>query len=109
MSKNISEKKEDKLREANFKDVYGISAKIWVTNYNDEKWNWDMCVLNFKDELGKNYGLVEYFKEGEDNGTKTVIFEYESKLGFHKKEFDRFIDAEKEMVKIMKLRKEGRE
>lgn len=108
MSEHVTIKERDHIREANFKDAYGVDSTIAVTNYNDIEWNWDKCVLNFKDTLGKNYGLIEYFKEGADNSTKFVVFEWTDKKGkLHQDSFLSFIDAEKALVDLMKKRSKG--
>lgn len=108
-SKYVQVRGKDRIRERNFKDVYGLECHIEVTNYNDDNWNWDMCVLNFKDSIGKTYGLIEYFKSRDDNSTDHVDLEYEDKDGkFTKETFDKFIDAELRMVEIMKSRIEGK-
>lgn len=108
MSKHISEKRRDFMRERMFEDAYNVKARIWVTNFNDENWDWDMCVLNFRDSLGKNYGLIEHFKEGKDNSTHHVVLEYETDKGeFVKQNFEKFIDAEKSMVQLMQRRLQG--
>lgn len=107
-SVHISEKKRDMLREKLFKDCYGIDSIIHVINYNDTNWDWDLCVLIFRDTLGKNYGLVEHFKDGLDNSTKFVYFEYEDKSGkFCQEKFEKFIDAEEAMVELIKKRLKG--
>jgi len=108
MSVHVSEKKQDHIREKNFKDAYGIDAKIFVTNFNDEKWNWDKVVLNFIDSLGKNYGLIEHFHAGDDNSTRVVIFEYADKAGNMKEEpFVTCLGAEQAMVELMRKRQRG--
>lgn len=110
MSVHISEKKQDMMRQQLFKDAYGIDAKIWVTNFNDANWNWDKCILNFTDSLGKNYGLIEFFQEGANNNTRVVIFEWTDKEGkMHEEPFSRFLDAELAMVALMRRRLEGKD
>lgn len=110
MSKHISEKKRDLARERNFRDVYGLTAKIEVTNFNDEQWNWDMVILNFTDTSGKKYGLIEHFKDADDNGTKHAIFEWEDRQGtFHQEKYPTFLEAEQELVKLMRRRLEGKD
>lgn len=108
MSAHVSEKKRDFIREQNFKDAYGISVQIYVTNFNDEKWNWDKVVLNFIDSLGKNYGLIEHFKEGDDNSTRVAVFEWEDKKGMMQSEpFTTVLEAELALVELMKKRQRG--
>ena len=108
MSAHVSDKKQDFHREKLFKDSFGLNTTIHVTTYNDENWNWDICVINFRDSLGKNYGLIEYFKPGDDNSTDYVILEYEDKEGnIIKENFQKFIDAENSMVALMQRRLKG--
>lgn len=115
-SKYVKVTDRDLMKEAMFKDAYGVDTKIKSTTYNDEKWNWDMVVLNFRDTLGKNYGLVEYFKPGEDNSTDHVDFEFEDKEGTWKTiRFDEtnsdkgsiFFAAETAMKEMMQRRLRG--
>lgn len=108
MSVHISEKREDFMREKVFKSDYGLDCQIYVTNFNDENWDWDKCILNFRDSLGKNYGLIEYFMPSIDNSTEHVEFEYENDKGeLVKQNFKKFIDAEKSMVDLMQRRLQG--
>lgn len=107
-SANIRTVERDTGREQLFREAYGLDTRIRYTSYNDEQWNWDMAVLNFTDSLGKTYGLVEYFKAGDDNSTDHVDFEYTNKEGkLVTQTFDRFIDAELAMVALMRKRVEG--
>lgn len=107
-AKHIQTKERDSLREKSFKDSYGFNVHIRATTFNDENWDWVMCTLNFRDPLGKNYGLVEYFMPGSDNGTDYVEFEYETKDGkFVKRKFEKFLDAEVAMVELMRRRANG--
>lgn len=100
----ISEKKRDFLREKVFKDAYGLDTHIYVTNINDVNWDWVQVILNFRDTLGKNYGLIEYFKEGTDNSTKSVDLEDDGKIiGSYK----RFLDAELALVDLIRKRIQG--
>lgn len=115
-SKHVRITERDHLKERLFKDAYKLNAKIRTTTYNDERWNWDMVVLNFTDDLDKHYGLIEYFKEGDDNSTDHVDFEYEDKDGnwkverFDKKNTERgkiYVTAELAMVRLMQRRLQG--
>lgn len=108
MSKNINVKERDLMRENLFKSEYKVDTKIKVTNYNDDNWNWDMVVLNFKDSLGKDYGLIEFFKPGNDNSTDHVLLEYCDKSGnWIQEEYKEFHLAEKAMVNLMQRRLRG--
>lgn len=107
-SKNVTVKERDLMRENAFKSAFNIKATIKATNYNDADWNWDMVVMNFKDTLGKNYGLVEFFKPGNDNSTDHVLFEYCDRNGVWVQErFDTYNAAEMAMVNLMKARLRG--
>lgn len=117
-SKHVKVNDRDLMKESLFKEAYDLRVMIKSTTYNDEKWNWDMVVLNFRDTLGKNYGLVEYFKPGADNSTDHVDFEFEDKEGNWKViRFDEtnsekgsiFFAAETEMKEMMQRRLRGEE
>ncbi len=105
MSVHIRVKERDGLRERLFKDTYGLSVKIHTTEHNDENWNWDLCAITFVDSLGNNYNLIEHFKEGNDNSTDFVLFEYQDPQSVFKQErFVTFIEAELALVGLMKQR-----
>jgi len=108
-STHVVEMREPDLRmkERLFTDAYKVRSKIQGVSYHDDKWNWDLVVLKFKDSLGKNYGLIEYYPSGDDNSTLYVDLEYEKDGEFFKKRFDKFIDAELDMVKLMQKRLNG--
>ena len=98
----------DGYKQKLFKEAYEINAKIRTTNINDLNFNWVQVVLNFKDTLGKNYGLVEFYKEDDDNSTDHVDFEYEGHDGkWIFETYKTFIEAELAMVALMKKRAEG--
>lgn len=106
---NVTITERDFLTEKAFKEAYDLVVQIKKTQINDSDWNWVKVSLGFKDSLGKNYGLIEYFKEGDDNSTDHVDFEYEGENCIWKKEtFERFIDAELSMVEMMRKRLEGK-
>lgn len=115
-SKHVKVVERDHMKESLFKDAYGLDTKIRVTTYNDEKWDWDMVVLNFRDSLGKNYGLIEYFKPGKDNSTDHVDLEFEDSEGKWKvirfdetntKKGEIFFTAEIKMRDMMQRRLRG--
>ena len=93
----VSKPYRDKFREACFKEAYGLSSEIEITNINDNEWNWVQVVAKFKTK-NCTYGLVEFFKEGMDNSTDYVVLE---KNGKEVERFDRYIDAELALVKLM--------
>lgn len=107
-SKHITKLDRDGIRESNFKSAYKFPVKIKSTCYNDEDWNWNKVVLNFTCPLGKTYGLIEYYKEGADNSTDHVDFEYSRKDNtFHVETFKTFVEAERAMVDLMIKRQKG--
>lgn len=96
-----------RMKEHSFSEAYKIKTRIEGVSYHDDKWNWDLVVLKFRDSLGKNYGLIEYYPSGDDNSTLYVDFEYEDKNEFVKKRFKNFVNAEKAMVELMQKRLKG--
>ena len=106
----------DHMKEKLFFDAYGVHVKIKTMTFNDTNWNWDKVILSFIDEGGHNYGLIEHFKEGNDNSTNYVNLEHEDKNGnLVTKRFDEnnakmgsiFVTAEKELVSLMKRKLRG--
>lgn len=88
----------DKYRESCFQDAYKVSADIETTNFLSNDGNWEKCILKFSTK--KNiYGLIEIFKQGSDNSTDYVILE---KNGKELNRYDRFIDAELELVNLIR-------
>lgn len=117
-SKHVRVNDDDGVRATLFREAYGLRTKVRSTTYNDEDWNWDMVVVNFRDTLGKNYGLVEYFKAGKDNSTDHVDLEYEDKDGTWKnirfddtnsKPGEIYYTAELALVDLMQRRLRGDE
>jgi len=99
----ISKPAKDTYRELVFEEAFGIKSDIIVTNENTQDWNWVKVIMNFKTDVG-NYGLIEYFKDGKDNSTNYVVLEDEGKeIGRYK----RFVDAEVEMVRLIKEQVNG--
>ena len=99
------------MKMTNFKNAYGFALKSMSGfTFNDEDWNWNKVIQKYTDKLGKNYGLIEHFKEGQDNSTDFVWLEYEDKEGkFCQEKFERFVDAEKAMVELMEKRMKGKD
>lgn len=91
-----------------FLDCYGIKVKISGFTFNDQNWNWNKVIQKYTDPAGKNYGLIEHFKEGENNDTSFVYFEYEDKSGkLCQEKFEKFLDAERAMVHLIQRRLKG--
>jgi len=84
----------DLHRESCFKDEYGIEAQIHSQCWFNPDKTYDRVKIDFMIN-GKNYSLVEYMK---GNATDYVFL----LNGMEKLHFDKFIDAEKKLVEILK-------
>lgn len=105
MSKYVSDRRQDRMKEKLFKDTYGLDSTIFVTNYNDENWDWDKAVLEFVDSKNRKYGLIEHFNDGSDNDTNYVELVYQQNGEPEVETFDRYIDAELQLVELMRRKK----